>query len=145
MNVGIFWVRAMKCMCAQTRPWFILSSERVFWGMEFEPMWAPREKSPEEDWTRAAVDSEPKHCQLSYSGPPSLWVICRTFIFITESHHHEEGDAIVAVAACGGVGCVLFGHWWRQWQPPPSLPQHVCCASGRRLDRGAICCWGAGL
>ena len=26
------WVRAMKCMCAQTGPRFILSSERVFWG-----------------------------------------------------------------------------------------------------------------
>ena len=36
----------MKCMCAQTRPRFILSSERVFWGMEFEPMLTPREKSP---------------------------------------------------------------------------------------------------
>ena len=32
MNVRIFWVRAMKCMCAQTRPRFILSSEGVFWG-----------------------------------------------------------------------------------------------------------------
>ena len=29
MNVRIFWVRAMKCMCAQTRPRFILSSEGV--------------------------------------------------------------------------------------------------------------------
>ena len=36
----------MKCMCAQTRPRFILSSERVFWGMEFEPMLTPKEKSP---------------------------------------------------------------------------------------------------
>ena len=33
-------------MCAQTRPRFILSSEGVFWGMEFEPMLTPREKSP---------------------------------------------------------------------------------------------------
>ena len=32
MNVRIFWVRAMKCMRAQTRPRFILSSERVFLG-----------------------------------------------------------------------------------------------------------------
>ena len=32
MNVRIFWVHAMKCMCAQTRPRFILSSERVFLG-----------------------------------------------------------------------------------------------------------------
>ena len=29
MNVRIFWVLAMECMCAQTRPWFILSSGRV--------------------------------------------------------------------------------------------------------------------
>ena len=75
MNVRIFWVRAMKCMYAQTRPRFILSSEGVFGGMEFEPMLTPREKSPlpkkspEEDRTRDAVDSEPKHYQLSYSGP----------------------------------------------------------------------------
>ena len=46
MNVRIFWVRAMKCMCAQTKPRFILSSERVLGGMEFEPMLTPREKIP---------------------------------------------------------------------------------------------------
>ena len=49
--------------------------------MEFEPMLTPREKSPlpkmspEEDRTRDAVDSEPKHYQhyqLSYSGPRQL-------------------------------------------------------------------------
>ena len=63
-------------MYAQTRPRFILSSEGVFGGMEFEPMLTPREKSPlpkmspEEDRTRDTVDSEPKHYQLSYSGPP---------------------------------------------------------------------------
>ena len=48
--------------------------------MEFEPMLTPREKSPlpkmspEEDRTRGAVDSEPKHYQLSYSGPASLFI-----------------------------------------------------------------------
>ena len=36
--------------------------------MEFEPM-LTTEMSPEEDRTRDAVDSEPKHYQLSYSGP----------------------------------------------------------------------------
>ena len=46
--------------------------------MEFEPMLTPREKSPlpkmspEEDRTCDAVDSEPKHYQLSYSGPRDL-------------------------------------------------------------------------
>ena len=29
MNIKIFWVRAMECMCAQTRPLFTFSSERV--------------------------------------------------------------------------------------------------------------------
>ena len=65
----------MHVLYAQTRPRFILSSEGVFGGMEFEPMLTPREKSPlpkmspEEDRTHDAEDSEPKHYQLSYSGP----------------------------------------------------------------------------
>ena len=75
MNVRIFWVRAMKCMCAQTRPRFILSSERVFGGMEFEPMLTPREKSPlSENFPRGG--SNPRRCgqraqtlPTSYSGP----------------------------------------------------------------------------
>ena len=78
MNVRIFWVRAMNCMCAQTRPRFILSSERVLGGMEFEPMLTPREKnplhrkiSPAEDRTLDAVDSEPKHYQRAIPAPPS--------------------------------------------------------------------------
>ena len=29
INVRIFWVRVMECMCVQTRLWFMLSSERV--------------------------------------------------------------------------------------------------------------------
>ena len=77
MNVRIFWVRAMKCMCAQTRPRFILSSERVFWGMEFEPMLTPREKSPlPENFPRGG--SNPRCCgqraqtlPTSYSGSPA--------------------------------------------------------------------------
>ena len=36
----------MERMCAQTRPRFILSSERLLEGMESEPMLTPREKSP---------------------------------------------------------------------------------------------------
>ena len=50
-------------------------------GMEFEPMLAPREKSPlpkmspEEDRTRDAEDSEPKHYQLSYSGPGGVSIV----------------------------------------------------------------------
>ena len=50
--------------------------------MGFEPMLTPREKSPlpkmspEEDRTREAVDSEPKHYQLSYSGPKKVVTAC---------------------------------------------------------------------
>ena len=62
-------------MCAQTRPRFILSSERVFGGMEFEPMLTPREKSPlPENFPRGG--SNPQRCgqraqtlPMSYSGP----------------------------------------------------------------------------
>ena len=54
----------MKCMYAQTRPRFILSSEGVLGGMEFEPMLTPREKSPlpkmspEEDRTKRGLTPE---------------------------------------------------------------------------------------
>ena len=65
----------MKCMCAQTRPQFILSSERVLGGMEFEPMLTPREKSHlPENFPRG--ESNPRSCgqrvqtlPTSYSGP----------------------------------------------------------------------------
>ena len=46
VNVRTFWVRAMVCMCAQTRPWSILSPERAFTGIGSEPMLNPRENSP---------------------------------------------------------------------------------------------------
>ena len=68
--------------------------------MEFEPMLAPREKSPlpkmspEEDRTRYAVDSEPKHYQLSYSGPPSE-VVIRASVCRTE-------DQALLLTLCGG-------------------------------------------
>ena len=82
----------MKCMCAQTRPRFILSSEGVFGGMEFELMLTPREKSPlpkmspEEDRTCDAVDSKPKHYQLSYSGPP--FSLSFVFSFVHHTYFH---------------------------------------------------------
>ena len=48
-------------MCAQTRPRFILSSERVLGGMEFEPMLTAREKSPlPENFPRGG--SNPRRC-----------------------------------------------------------------------------------
>ena len=63
----------MKCMCAQTRPRFILSSERVFGGMEFEPMLTPREKSPlPENVPRGG--SNPRRCgQWAQALPTELF------------------------------------------------------------------------
>ena len=88
MNVRIFWVRAMKCMCAQTRPRFILSSERVFGGMEFEPMLTPREKSPlPENFPRGG--SNPRLCgqraqtlPASYSGPRIMCLSESVFVCV---------------------------------------------------------------
>ena len=63
----------MKCVCAQTRPRFILSSERVFGGMEFEPMLTPREKSPlPENVPRGG--SNPRRCgQRAQALPTELF------------------------------------------------------------------------
>ena len=73
MNVRIFWVHAMKCMYAQTRPRFILSSEGVFGGMEFEPMLTPREKIPStENVPRGG--SNPQRCgQRAQALPTELF------------------------------------------------------------------------
>ena len=63
-------------MCAQTRPRFILSSQRAFWGMESEPLLTTRGKSPlpeifssEEDETHDAASSRtanPTHYQRAF-------------------------------------------------------------------------------
>ena len=63
----------MKCMYAQTRPRFILSSDGVFGGMEFEPMLTPREKSPlPKNVPRGG--SNPRHCgQRAQALPTELF------------------------------------------------------------------------
>ena len=96
-NVMIFLVRSLECLCAQHRPRFILSVERVlgswvrtyvhaglglysqskeYWGAESEPMSTPSEKSSQPDGfgegrIRDAPSrriASPTHCQLRYSG-----------------------------------------------------------------------------
>ena len=63
----------MKCMCAQTRLRFILLSEGVMGGMEFEPMLTPREKSPlPENVPRGG--SNPRRCgQRTQALPTELF------------------------------------------------------------------------
>ena len=83
MNIRIFGVLAMECMCAQTRPRFILSSERVLREWSSEPMLTPREKSPlwekfsEEDRTHNAASGRAASPTLptSYSGPSQVWSV----------------------------------------------------------------------
>ena len=90
MSVRIFWVCVMKYMCAQTRPQFILSSERVFLGMEFEPMLSPKEKSPfAENFPRGGLN--PRRCgqraqtlPTSYSGPWIRMIIIINLIYIAQ-------------------------------------------------------------
>ena len=99
MNVRIFGVRAMKCMCAQTRPPLILSSERVFGGMEFEPMLTPREKSPlPENFPRGG--SNQRRCgqraqtlPTSYSGP--LWLDLKSVTYAKNLTQNDGGGPIM--------------------------------------------------
>ena len=94
----------MKCMCAQTRPRTLI--RRSFGGMEFEPMLTPREKSPLPENVPRGVsnprlcDSEPKHYQLSYSGPLCTHMLFFVLFFcLTQavSLLHQLTDVVWAV------------------------------------------------
>ena len=76
MNVRIFWVNAMECICAQTRPRFLLSSKRVLWNGVRTHVNSKGKisciRSSEEDRTHDAAScrtASPTHYRLSYSGP----------------------------------------------------------------------------
>ena len=115
MNVRIR-VRAMECMCAQTRPLFILSSESFvclfvclfvfFWGggggvgMESEPMFTPMEKSPQPENSpqrriepRRCIkqDSEPSTLPTSSSGPIALFKLLQ--LHFHSSAHRPTGQS----------------------------------------------------
>ena len=74
MNGRIFGIRAMECICTQTRPRLILSTKRFFGGergggggggvegrgMESGPVLTPREKSPLQEAQRR-VEPAPIH------------------------------------------------------------------------------------
>ena len=76
MNVQIFWVHAMECMCAQTRPWFILPSKTVYLGnrvkthVNYKGKISPllEKLSSEEDGTPAAASSRTAN-PTSYQWP----------------------------------------------------------------------------
>ena len=112
MNVRIFWVRAMKCMCAQTRPRFILSSERVLGGMEFEPMLTPREKSPlPENVPRGG--SNPRHRgQRAHALPTELFR--PLFVLLNLSAFFSSPFFV-----CGENPSCYFPSMWHKWKVWP--------------------------
>ena len=76
MSVRIFWVRAMECMCAQTRPRFILSSKRTLGNGVRTHVDSKRKTfstgGSEEGLIHDATShrtASPTHYRLSYSGP----------------------------------------------------------------------------
>ena len=75
MNVRIFWVNMMECLCALTGPWFILSCERDLGnGVRSHANSKgkiPSTRGPEEGGTHDAASrrtASPAHDWLSYSG-----------------------------------------------------------------------------
>ena len=68
--------------------------------------------SPEEDGTRDAVDSEPKHYQLSYSGPltdyiSSHYLTLLSLLFSVSLKWCLWGFVVI-IKWCECVGCWLF-------------------------------------
>ena len=73
-------------MCAQTRPRFILSSEGVLGGMEFEPMLTPREKSPLPEKVPRGL-SNPRRCgQRAQALPTEIFRpqpgVCSSLLYV---------------------------------------------------------------
>ena len=75
-------------------------------GMEFEPMLTPREKSPlpknspEEDRTRDAVDSEPKHYQRAIPAPASDFKTGSLVANLTSALCYRASNVIGLVSVC---------------------------------------------
>ena len=128
MNVRIFWVCAMKCMYAQTRPRFILSCEGVFGGMEFEPMLTPREKSPlPENVPRGG--SNPRRCgQWAQALPTELFRPPRLVIW------GPQLSSVMCVCVCV---CVCMQAEIIPWQATTVFESHKL--SGFSVNFGFLC------
>ena len=72
MNVRIFWSRAMECMRAQTRPRFILSSERVFGDWSQNPCLLQGENPLRREKNLPRRGSNPRRCIKQDSEPITL-------------------------------------------------------------------------
>ena len=100
----------MKCMCAQTRPRFTLSSKRVLGGMEFEPMLTPWEKSPlPENFPRGG--SNPRRCgQRAQALPTELFWPPKQTIKIGQTNKQKARKPTN-----------LPADRWKQFLQPPCL------------------------
>ena len=128
------WVRVRECMCAQRRPWFTLSSKRVF-GNEVRTHINSKGKIPctrgsEEGRTHDAASRRtvsPTHYQLNYSGPYGLSPIW--FVFwphlMPLVHHLPKWPKLNAV--CLLVGCL-------------TSQQQASVSQGRICSDNFTCC-----
>ena len=83
----------MECMCAQTKPRFILSSERVLgeWSQNpcqlqgKNPLYRRKVLLSGGSYPRRCIkqDSEPNTLPMSYSGPQLARLICNFYIRVT--------------------------------------------------------------
>ena len=97
---GSLRVRAVECICAQMRPWFILLSKRVSWN-EVRTHVTSKGKIPstgdsEEGRTRNTASrrtASQTHYQLSYSGPPLVTELCVSSSIVQESKARFDEDA----------------------------------------------------
>ena len=71
MNVRIFWVCAMECMCTQTIPRFILSSKRVF-CLFLQVCLKRKSRQTCKNWQSGSADTEPCHLQRGQDTSPLL-------------------------------------------------------------------------
>ena len=127
----------MECMCEQTRPWFILSSERVGGGggggeMEPETMLVPREKSPLLEAQRRFEPAthrtaRPTHYRLSCSCP-STRVHSAVGVAIPSCFFYMHMQSVSALRITHPL--VLRKHFGlesftRHPSAPPPLPQSI--------------------
>ena len=106
MNVRIFRVRAMERMYVQIRSRFILSSKRVYSGMESEPILTPRKKNPL--YRRLRGESNPRRYITQDSEPNAL----PTELFRPRSEGIRQVTASVNLCPTGTRRVVVKGTCW---------------------------------
>ena len=129
----------MECMCAQTRPQFILSSKSLG-GMESETMLTPREKSPlPEAWTHSAASHRtvsPAHYQMSYSSSP---IATEVLMFKSVLWHSHGKQASIPMSPAVEVDALLQDHqdsWLRNF--PISWISHYWICQCLLMDQHAL-------